>query len=290
MDTCNSGQTRLAVIMACHNRRPHTLACLRALKQQSFDDEVSIRVFLLDDGSTDGTSQAVNTEFPDVRILSGDGSLYWNRGMFQSFSAAIEEGSDFYLWLNDDCTLYPHALQTLLYSHRQLCEQGSEDSIIGSAMQDPDTGAFSYGGVKRHRSKMGRVRLERIAPEDRLVACDATNGNCVLIPDSVVRKVGNLDPIFLHRWGDHDYCFRALQAGCTVWLAPGYMGQCKENPLEGTWEDRSLPALERIRKLNSPQGMQFRDYAIYMRRHRGPWWPAHLLWPYVKIAMQTLKK
>ncbi len=289
MDNCTSGPTRLAVIMACHNRRSHTLACLRALEQQTLDGEVTLSVFLLDDGSTDGTSQAVGEEFPDVRILPGDGSLYWNRGMFQSFSAAIEQGFDYYLWLNDDSILYPNALQTLIRSHRLLSQQGDGASIIGSAMQDPDTGAFSYGGVRRHRSKLGRVRLERIAPTDELTPCHATNGNCVLIPDAVVRKVGNLDPVFLHRWGDHDYCFRALKAGCTVWLAPGYLGQCKENPIAGTWEDRSLPALERIRKLNSPQGMQFHDYAIYMRRHRGPWWPAHLLWPYVKIALQTLK-
>jgi GT2 family glycosyltransferase len=275
--------------MACHNRRENTLACLTALTRQSLDMEVVRDVYLLDDGSTDGTSESVRGQFPDVHILEGDGNLYWNRGMHKSFAAAIQKGFDYYLWLNDDSTLYPHALQILLDTHADLKNQGHECAIIGSAMQDPITGKFTYGGVKRHRSRFGRVRLERIGPGDSPIQCDATNGNCVLIPDSVVKKVGNLDPVYQHRGGDHDYCFRALQKGCSVWLAPGYLGTCTENPIDGTWEDVNLPMMERLRRLNSPHGYRFHEYAIYLRRHRGSWWPAHLIWPYVKILLESIK-
>ena len=281
-------QKTLAVVMACHNRREKTLSCLRALSQQSIYNSVSIEAYLLDDGSTDNTSDAVKIEFPNVHVLMSGGNLFWNRGMRESFSAAILKGFDFYLWLNDDSILYKNALQILLETYSRLKEQGHDCVIIGSAMQDPVSQQFTYGGIIRHRLHWGRVKLERIAPANEAVQCDATNGNCVLIPSSVVQKVGNLDPVFLHRWGDHDYCFRALEHGCSVWLAPGYLGTCKDNPIEGTWEDTSLPIMERLRKLNSPRGFQFRDYAIYLRRHRGPWWPVHLLWPYVKIVMQSI--
>ena len=275
--------------MACHNRREHTLSCLRALSHQSLDNDLAIEVYLLNDGSTDGTPEAVRDEFPSVHLLEGDGNLFWNRGMYEAFSAAIQKGFDYYLWLNDDTILYKNALQVLLDTHSHLKDCGQECAIVGSAMQDPFTGNFTYGGVRRYRSRWGRVKLERIPPGDRATQCDASNGNCVLIPASVVKRVGNLDPVFLHRWGDHDYCFRALQHGCSVWLAPGYLGACKENPIEGTWEDRNLPMMDRIRRLNSPRGMQLHDYAIYMRRHRGPWWPAHLVWPYLKIMVQAIK-
>lgn len=279
----------LAVIMACHNRRESTLSSLRTLGKQSLDESVTVEVYLLDDGSTDGTSEAIRSEFPDVNILNGNGSLFWNRGMHESFSAAIKKGFDYYLWLNDDSILYEGSLEVLLNTHSMLKSMGRECSIVGSAMQDPASHQFTYGGVKRHRNRWGRVRLERIAPSNEVIQCDATNGNCVLIPASVVKKVGNLDKIYHHRWGDHDYCFRAQQQGCSVWLAPGYLGACEDNPIEGTWEDTSLPLRDRMRKLNSPQGYQFPDYAIYMRRHRGPWWPAHMVWPYVKIVLQAIR-
>jgi len=279
----------LAVIMACHNRRESTLSCLRALKQQKIPDGVSVEVYLLDDGSTDGTSEAVHNEFPYVHIVQGDGSLFWNRGMHKSFSAAIRKGFDYYMWLNDDSLLYDNALETLLNTSFHLKNKGHECAIVGSGMQDPVSGEFTYGGVKTYQSRWGRVRQKPVIPANEAIQCDVCNGNCVLIPAAVVSKVGNLDPIYTHRWGDHDYCFRALNHDCSVWVAPGYLGTCRRNSIEGTWEDVNLPMMDRIRKLNSPHGFQFRDYAIYLRRHRGPWWPGHLVWPYVKIVLQAIK-
>ena len=279
----------IAVIMTCHNRRDSTMLCLKALHRQDCDETIHIEVYLLDDGSTDGTSDLVRGEYPDTHILNGDGSLFWNRGMHESFLAAMQKGFDYYLWLNDDSILYDYSLSVLLNTHALLKKQGHECAIIGSAMQDPVSHKFTYGGVKRHKNRWGRVRLERIEPANEVMRCDATNGNCVLIPAPVVEKVGNLDKIYLHRGGDHDYCFRALQQGCSVWLAPGYLGTCEDNSIEGTWEDTSLPLMDRIRKLNTPRGYLFPDYAIYLRRHRGPWWPVHLVWPYVKIVLQSIK-
>lgn len=279
----------VAVIMACHNRCQYTLSCLKSLSEQTLHDGTVFEIFLLDDGSTDNTPESVRKGFPDTHIIEGDGSLFWNRGMHKAFSAAIQKGFDYYLWLNDDCVLYENTLEVLFNTSKELEARGYTCTIIGSAMQDPGNGSFSYGGVRRHRSKWGRVKLKRIAPSNVAIRCDATNGNCVLIPAGVVEKVGNLDPIFLHRWGDHDYCFRALQRGCTVWLAPGYLGTCSENSIEGTWEDTSLPMVVRMRKLNSPRGFQFHDYSIYLKRHRGPWWPVHLIWPYIKIILQSVR-
>lgn len=276
--------------MACHNRRENTLSCLRALKRQSISERLLIEVYLLDDGSTDGTSEAVRNEFSNVHVIEGDGNLYWNRGMHTSFAAAIKEGFDYYVWLNDDSILYENAFEVLLHSSAQLKNSGIECAIIGSAMQDPVSGKFTYGGVKRYRVRWGRIKLERIAPANEMIQCEASNGNCVLIPAIVAKTIGNLDPVYLHRWGDHDYCFRALKHGCSVWLAPGYLGTCEKNPTDGTWEDVSLPILDRIRKLNSPRGYQFRDYVVYTWRHRGSWWLIYLIWPYLKIVWQSVRR
>ena len=274
--------------MACHNRREHTLSCLRGLNRQSVIGKMVIDVYLLDDGSSDGTSDAVRAEFPDVHLLQGDGNLFWTRGMYESFSAAIQKGYDYYLWLNDDSMLYDNALEVLLDTHVSLKKQGHECTIIGGGLQHPVTGRFTYGGVKRHKHRLGRVKQERIAPSEKAIQCDTMNGNFVLLPATVVERVGNLDPVYQHVGGDHDYCYRALQRGCSVWLAPGYLGTCEDNPIEGTWKDINLPMMERLRKLNSPHGYRFHEYAIYLRRHRGPWWPGHLIWPYIRIVLETI--
>ena len=63
----------IAILITCHNRRDTTLTCLSNLTQQT----LSSTVYLVDDGSTDDTSLAVQSQYPDVNILSGSGSLFW---------------------------------------------------------------------------------------------------------------------------------------------------------------------------------------------------------------------
>jgi len=118
-------QTRLAVIMACHNRRDNTLVCLSALKNQKLSRNLAIEVFLLDDGSTDGTAEAVSREFPDVHMITGDGTLFWNRGMHRSFSVAIKREFDYYMWLNDDSVLHKNALEVLLMTSQEVASVGA---------------------------------------------------------------------------------------------------------------------------------------------------------------------
>ena len=106
-------KTQLAVLITCYNRRQSTLSCLEALYNQSVED-VKLDVYLVDDGCTDGTGEAVRSRFPEVRVVAGDGNLYWCGGMRVAFSEAMKGDYDYYFWLNDDTVLLPGALQGLL--------------------------------------------------------------------------------------------------------------------------------------------------------------------------------
>ena len=94
--------TSIAVLMTCHNRVNSTLECLAHLYEQTALDRVVLSVYLVDDGSSDGTGEQVHERFPDVNVLKGDGSLFWNGGMHRAFGEALKVGFDYYLWLNDD--------------------------------------------------------------------------------------------------------------------------------------------------------------------------------------------
>ena len=77
-------KAQIAVIMTCFNRRSTTISCLRALHKQK--NSIDFDVYLTDDGSSDGTADAVKTEFPAVNILQGNGNLYWVGGMRLAFA------------------------------------------------------------------------------------------------------------------------------------------------------------------------------------------------------------
>jgi len=261
----------VAVLMTCHNRREITIKCLIAISHQIMDQDVSIDIYLVDDGCTDGTAEAVHAQFPSVHLLKGDGNLYWNRGMHKAFASALAHGYDKYLWLNDDTILFPHAISMLLQDWQNL----------SGAAQDPVSGEFTYGGIKKTVEL--REKYLPVPPQGQPVEVDAVNGNCVLIPHCVAKKVGNLDPVFLHRWGDHDYCFRAKKKGATIWITREYVAVCGKNPISGSWQDLNLTILQRIKKLHEPQGLQPGNYIIYLRRWRSWKWPMYFLSPYITI-------
>jgi GT2 family glycosyltransferase len=243
----------------------------------------------VDDGSTDGTSAAVLEEFEEVELIRGDGSLFWNHGMRRAFQAASKVGYPIYLWLNDDTILNSDSVILLLTTLKELEAAGDRLPIVVGATQDPETQEQTYGGVV-HRSRWHPLRLRLVEPGTSPLPCDTFFGNCVLISARVAGLVGNLDPVFTHTFGDIDYGFRAKKLGCTIWTAPGYVGSCRRNPVEGTWEDRSLTARERWRKAHSPKGLPPGEWKVVLRRQAPLLWPLYLTLPYLKIGIQTMTR
>ncbi|MCU0544509.1 MAG: glycosyltransferase family 2 protein [Oscillatoriaceae cyanobacterium Prado104] len=284
--------TNIAVLMTCHNRKSKTLVTLKSLFEQILTSEIDLTVYLVDDGSTDGTAAAVRENYPQVKIFSGDGSLFWNGGMRLAFSEALKDDPDYCLWLNDDTVLYPQALNTLLETSRQLIAQGETKAIVAGSTCDPETGVFTYGGMVQSRW-WHPIYLRAVEPSDRPQPCDTMNGNFVLIPKAVVRIAGNLDPAFIHYAADYDYGWRAKQQGCTVWIAPGYIGTCALNPKPTAVPER--PLTEQLEKVSKPKGLALQDvtlqpleeWKVYTQRHGGLLWPIYWLLPYRRLIWMS---
>jgi GT2 family glycosyltransferase len=277
----------VVVLMACHNRASQTLRSLAALKTQSLGDDIKVEVLLVDDGSTDDTSEKVSAHFPDVHILHGDGSLFWNRAMHLACKEALVSSCDFVLWLNDDAVLYPDALQTLLNTFNTLRQNVTSRLIIVGALCDPVSHTLSYSGW-REKNRWYQSGWVKIVPSEFPLKCDSMNGNCVLISQPALLATGNLDPVFTHSMGDADYGFRARRAGCDIWLAPGFVGECQLNDGKGLWTDSSLSWGERLCKLLGPKGFPPKEWFVFTRRHSGPFWFVCWISPYMKFCFQGL--
>lgn len=269
----------VAVLMTCHNRREKTLECLRTLFAQQMPVRPRIRVYLVDDGSSDGTGDAVRERYPETRVIQGDGSLYWNGGMRLAMSAAISDAPDFYLWLNDDTRLAADALARLLRTYES---RADERAIIVGSLCDPGTQKVTYGG-SRTISRINPLKVEMLVPTDEPQRCDVFNGNVVLVPRRAVEMLGNLSDRFKHRSGDYEFALRAKRAGIPAWVAPGYCGECARNPTSGTWRDKQLPAGVRVKKLLSPTGAPIAERFYLLSRFGGPLWPWYFISVYAKF-------
>ena len=242
----------IAVILTCHNRKEKTLACIQSLRKISYP----FKIYLTDDGCTDGTSTAIKNEFPDVYIIKGNGNLFWSRGMYIAWKEAIKLDYDYYLWLNDDIEVFPFFLEELFY-----CEKlKGDECIISGLIADKSTKKIIYGGTNHNK----QLCQESDTPQEILYM----NGNAVLVPRFVVKKIGILDPTFHHDLGDVDYGLRAIENGIKVYstrkvIAVGYSNNyCRVRQ----W---NTCLSKRLSRLHSPLGSNPKINFYFRKKHFG---------------------
>ena len=225
---------RLAVLITCHNRVENTLACLsRLMPQLSLVD----KVFLVDDGSTDGTGARVRSAYPAVHVIDGDGSLYWAKGMRKAWEEAVEKDDwEAYLWLNDDTELNADAVE------KMLAKNDGQSMVVGDLCDS--TGRLVYG----------------------LNVDGWVNGNCVIVPRRIYETVGMICGGYRHAWADSDYALHAKRAGFAV-VGAGMVGKTEWHPLR---PDLSMMSLsQRWDSLFEPKGWNLHDLWLYRRRNWG---------------------
>jgi GT2 family glycosyltransferase len=249
---------QIAVLITCHNRKEKTLACLSSLYTCIVPIGYSFEVFLVDDGSTDGSSETVSKQFPLINIVHGDGTLFWNRGMNRAWVEAAKKYVDYYFWLNDDTILYSNALTVLLASS---VETNDQKILVGSTCAEDNKELITYGGRSK---KVGLVK-----PTDKLQHCEYFNGNVVLIPRFVFQKVGMNDPLFHHALGDFDYGLRASKCGVSSVVVPGVLGECDEHKDLEAWCNPITTLRKRFKLLYTPLGNHPIEFFKFDKRHNG---------------------
>lgn len=273
-----TGRASVIALLACHDRRELTLAALRSWFGQ---DAPGLRLgaVLVDDGSTDGTAEAVRQRFPEVKVIPADGSLFWAASMARAEQYARMSRPDALVWLNDDVTLWPECLATL---HRTAA-QYRPTAVVAGALADPATGRAMYGGMALSRWHPMRGRL--LQPAGRPVRIDAAHGNVLYVPRATYEQL-SIDGGFQHAYADYDYSLRVRRLGLPLVLTAAPVGSCAVATTSRGLPDLNLTLRRRLQLLNSPLGTPLRSHARYLRRHAGPWWPALAVAPYVKEVLR----
>lgn len=274
----------IATILTVFNRREKTLACLRhlftALENynrtsetcEDKDESIALSVFLTDDGCTDGTAEAVKTEFADrdIRILQGTGSLFWAGGMRLAWQAAIDTGTkwDYFLLLNDDTIVHDNAF-TLLFEADDFGfqQKGRHGLSSGATCQPGNRSRVTYGGFN-FRSKV-RVKASLAIPAGSPQTIDLSHANILLVHHSVADAVGIFHKGFIHGSADFDYTLMASRRGFPVSLTSAVCGECDYDHFSNEEEIQKLRQMtlaERKKYFSFPTRSDH-DFLLYVRRN-----------------------
>lgn len=203
------------IIIPVYNRKQTTLECLHSLHQQTYCD---YHITIVDDGSTDGTANAIYIQYPLITILHGDGNLWWAGAMHKGITYVLQKATkdDYVLGINDDVIVEPDYLSQLLIASKE-----NNNAVVGSLCKDVrDRKKIFDAGITIQWKpyKYGQVTYN---PQKRYTkSIDTVSGRGVLIPISVIKWVGNVAQNALPHYGaDYEYGLRIKFAGIPLVIA-----------------------------------------------------------------------
>lgn len=217
---------RLAILVPIYNGLEYSRKCLKNLDESitlaGFEAD-QIFIVVVDDGSTDGSSNWIKTNYPKVIVLSGDGNLWWSGSINKGAAYAVNNlDTDFVLLWNNDIM----ALKNYFFEISQLIKENNQDIVYGSKIYSnyEKLIIWSMGGIFNSKNgnfyMMGYNQTDSGAFDtDRLA--DWLPGMGTLIPRKVILNSGYWDHIhFPHYHSDTEYTYRASLNGFTIIVSP----------------------------------------------------------------------
>src|SRR5687768_4843188 len=218
---------RLAIVSPVHNRRELTLQCLRSLSRIDRTG-IDITIYIVDDGSTDGTREAIEENFPDVRIVQGTGDLWYTAGTNLGVLAALKCKPDYILCINDDSVFDEKAINRMIE-----CAERHKRSVVGGLLLLWDTPHRVFQVAPVWRTWKGgwqhwREQTIWTVPKAPWEV-DLIVGNCILFPAAVFEECGLLRPQVSPHYGDAEFTTRLKRSGWRLLIEPRARVFCQPN-------------------------------------------------------------
>jgi N-acetylglucosaminyl-diphospho-decaprenol L-rhamnosyltransferase len=217
------------VIVVTFNAEEWVPKCLGSIRTSS----VPADVMVVDNGSTDGTCDFIETSYPEVKLVVNEDNIGFGAANNIGLQAALDGGYNFVYLLNQDARLEKNTIAGLL-------EAFTPEYGILSPVQVDDRGRLD----KRFAKKCGKFlkaawqNVAEVSGEDALRAKSSlqADGEVArvevpfvmaahwMITRTALQKVGGFSPAFLQYGEDDNYIDRLHYFGLKCGVVPSVKG------------------------------------------------------------------
>ncbi len=215
----------VSIVIVNWNTRDLLRECLASVLEQT---TLSKEIFVVDNGSSDGSADMVGTEFPAAYVIANTENLGFARANNQAIAKA--QGR-YVLLLNTDTVVQDRAIDRTV----EFADQHLDAGVIGPRLINPDgslqSSCRNYPWLvnsiivflgRIHLLPYGFItaRIYRLWKHDQTRDVDWIIGACLLVRREVIRQVGSLDQDFFFYSEDMDWCYRIKKAGWRILFYP----------------------------------------------------------------------
>ena len=205
----------VSIVILNYNGLSHLEGCFQSLRRLEYPSE-RLEVLLVDNGSTDGSLEAVRREHAWVRLLANPRNVGFSAGCNQGARAA--EAAEVVVFLNNDMRVEPDFLRELVAPLvRGECQAttGKMLSWDGERMNSAG-GGMNFHGIGIQKGYEREPAPEHDRPARSLFAC----GGAMAIQRDVFLDAGGFDEEFFAYYEDVDLGWRLWVFGHEIHYAP----------------------------------------------------------------------
>ena len=206
----------IAIILVNYNGLKDTVECVESLKRLKDLDETEI--IIVDNGSNENEGAELKKLYPDITVIISKENLGFAGGNNLAIDYAIRKRFPYILLLNNDTVVDESLLENLI------CEQDGMSIIVPKMLYYFNKKTIWYGGgeINRKTGNAIHYHINEIDQEEvsTVVECSFATGCCMLIPCSVINKIGKFNDTYFMYCEDTEFCLRAVNNGIKIRYVP----------------------------------------------------------------------
>ncbi len=213
---------RLSFILVNWNTKDHILKALRSIADTVGDYRYEI--FVVDNGSLDGSPAAIKKAFPEVRLIRNERNLGFAHAVNQALAQAT---GSYCVLLNSDARLTAGAIKTLA----AFMEENPDVGIAGGQLMNEDgsrqnsIAPFPSLATELFNKRLLRILFPRRYPGKERdypapLDVDSLVGACIIVRRQAIDEVGMLDEGYFFFMEETDWCLRMKKQGWRISFVP----------------------------------------------------------------------